>query len=87
MPLDAVLSTGLPGHIVGRLALPRPSAWVPRLYAGFGAPVGGGIQVPERLRPSPLEYIVRVLGDAALFEAVAQYLATRRFEFLDFDVV
>jgi hypothetical protein len=43
--------------------------------------------VPERLRPSPLEYIVRVLGDPAALDPVARQLATRRFEFFDFDVV
>jgi hypothetical protein len=87
LPLDAVLSTGLPTDAIGRLALPRPAAWAPRLYAGFGGRVGHGIAVPPRLRPSPLEYIVRVLGDVALTEPVSQYLASRRFEFLDFDVV
>jgi hypothetical protein len=87
VPLDAVLSTGLPRDVVERLALPRPVVWAPRLYAAFGTRVRGGIAVPERLRPSPLEYIVRVLGDAALVEPVIRYLVTRRFEFLDFDVV
>jgi hypothetical protein len=87
MPLDAVLSTGLPGDAVGRLGLPRPATWAPRLYASFGNRVGGGVAVPGRLRPSPLEYIVRVLGDAALTEPVVRYLVPRRFEFLDFDVV
>ena len=43
--------------------------------------------MPDRLRPSPLEYIVRVLGDGALLEPVTRYLLARRFEFLDFDVV
>jgi hypothetical protein len=87
VPLDAVLSTGLPVDALGRLALSRPARWVPRLYASFGGRVGGGIPVPERLRPSPLEYIVRVVGDPALIEPVARHLAGRRFEFLDFDVV
>lgn len=87
LPLDAVLSTRLPEDEVRRLALPWPSAWVPRLYASFGGRVGGGIGVPGKLRPSPLQYIVKVLGDAALLEPVTQYLMTRRFEFLDFDVV
>lgn len=87
LPLDAVLSTGLPGDVVARLALRRPAVWVPRLYAAFGARVGGGVAVPGPLRPSPLEYIVRVLGDAALIEPVTRHLLTRRFEFLDFDVV
>jgi hypothetical protein len=87
VPLDGVLSTGLAREAVERLALPRAAGWVPRLYAGFGAPVRGGVPVPERLRPSPLEYIVRVLGDTALTEPVTRHLASRRFEFLDFDVV
>ncbi len=87
IPLDAVLSSGLPGGAVRSLALPRPAVWTPRLYAAFGSPVGRGFVVPERLRPSPLEYIVRVLGDAALTEPVSRHLAVRRFEFLDFDVV
>jgi hypothetical protein len=87
VPLDAVLSVALPRANTGRLALPRPARWVPRLYASFGGRVGGGMAVPERLRPSPLEYIVRVLGDPALIEPVTRHLATRRFEFLDFDGV
>jgi hypothetical protein len=87
VPLDAVLATGLPSDLVGSLVLPRPAKWTPRLYAAFGAPVGGGVAVPERLRPSPLEYIVRVLGDVALLEVVTRHLLARRFEFLDFDVV
>ena len=87
VPLDAVLSTGLPADVVGRLGLPRPAWWVPRFYTAFGASVGGGVAVPGRLRPSPLEYLFKVLGDPALTEPVAQYLGERRFEFLDFDVV
>jgi hypothetical protein len=87
MPLDAVLATGLPGDAVGQLALPRPAAWVPRLYASFGGRVRRGVPVPRRLRPSPLEYIFRVLGDTALTEPINRHLLQRRFEFLDFDVV
>jgi hypothetical protein len=87
VPLDAVLSTGLPADVVAHLALRSPAVWPPRLYAGFGTGVVGGITVPERLRPSPLEYVFRVLGDKALSEPVARHLAQRRFEFLDFDVV
>ena len=87
VPLDAVLSTGLHGEVVGGLGLPRPAGWVPRLYASFGGRVAGGVAVPARLRPSPLEYIVRVLGDNAATEPLSRHLATRRFEFLDFDVV
>jgi hypothetical protein len=87
LPLDAVLSTGLAPEVMAPLDLSAPAGWVPRLYAGFGGPVGGGWPVPERLRPSPLEYIVRVLGNAALGDPVLRYLQSRRFEFLDFDVV
>jgi hypothetical protein len=87
VPLDAVLSTGLPGEVVRQLALPRPALWAPRLYAAFGGRVGGGVAVPGRLRPSPLEYIFRVLGDTTLTEALSRHLLLRRFEFLDFDVV
>jgi hypothetical protein len=87
IPLDAVLSIGLPGELVAGLGLPRPASWAPRLYAGFGGRVGGGVAVPARLRPSPLEYIFRVLGDNAVTEPLARHLAARRFEFLDFDVV
>jgi hypothetical protein len=87
IPLDAVLSTGLSRAIVDELALPIAARWAPRLYAGFGSPRGGGIIVPEQLRPSPLEYIFQVLGDKALTEPVTRYLTGRRFEFLDFDVV
>ena len=89
LPLDAVLSTGLPSDSVADLRLPKPAGWAPRLYAGFGggARGQGGVPVPDRLRPSPLEYIVRVLGDASWTEPVSAHLAARRFEFLDFDVV
>jgi hypothetical protein len=87
MPLDAVLSTGLPEALTRGLGLPSPALWVPRLYASFGGRVGHGVAVPERLRPSPLEYIVRVLGDGPLAASVREYLLARRFEFLDFDVV
>jgi hypothetical protein len=86
VPLDAVLSTGLPSDSVAGLGLASPAAWLPRLYAGFGG-ASGGLRVPDRLRPSPLEYIVRVLGDASWADPAAAHLAARRFEFLDFDVV
>jgi hypothetical protein len=87
LPLDAVLSSGLPEDTVAPLALPRPSRVVLRLYAGFGARVRGGWAVPEGVRPSPLEYVFRVFGDPSPTEAVEAYLRARRFEFLDFDVV
>jgi hypothetical protein len=87
VPLDAVLSAGLEGDLVGRLGLPRPAVWTPMLYAGFGGRVGRGVPVPAWLRPSPLAYVFRVLGDNALTEPLAGLLLARRFEFLDFDVV
>jgi hypothetical protein len=87
VPLDAVLAIGLPEAVTRTLALPQPAAWTPRLYASFGAPVRGGVSVPDRVRPSPLQYIARVLGDAASTESITRHLMTRRFEFLDFDVV
>jgi hypothetical protein len=87
LPLDAVLSTGLPAGPVEGLGLRRPATWVPRLYAGFGGRVAGGVGVPERLRPSPLEYIIRVLGDTARLDPLVRHLSGRRFELLDFDVV
>ena len=87
LPLDAVLSCDLPRDAVEGLGLGRPARWVPRLYASFGGAVGRGMAVPDRVRPSPLEYIVRVLGDKALMEPTARFLLGRRFEFLDFDVV
>ena len=87
LPLDAVLSTGLDPEMVRPLALPLPAFYTPRLYAGFGGPVSGGMKVPERARPSPLEYVFRYLGDSSLSETLARHLAGRRFEFLDFDVV
>ena len=87
LPLDGILSTGLPVGIVQALSLPHPASWIPRLYASFGARVGGGLPVPDRFRPSPLEYVFRVFGDASLTPQLRGYLAARRFEFLDFDVV
>jgi hypothetical protein len=85
--VDAALTVGLVPESVRGLALPKPAPWTPRLYAGFGGQVGGGLGVPGRLRPSPLEYVFRILGDPALNQPVAQHLSERRFEFLDFDVV
>ena len=87
LPLDAVLSTGLDPQLVGQLGLPFPAFYTPRLYAGFGGAVRRGIAVPDRARPSPLEYVFRYLGDPNLTETLARHLAARRFEFLDFDVV
>jgi hypothetical protein len=87
VPIDAVLTTGLSPELIRGLALPRASGWVPRLYAGFGGRVGRGLPVPERLRPSPLAYIFRVLGDKDAAEPIHRLLLTRRFEFFDFDVV
>jgi hypothetical protein len=87
MPIDAVLTVGLGPEQIRDLGLPAAGPWVPRLYAASGASRVGGVPVPDRWRPSPLEYIVRVPGDPALTEVVARHLASRRFEFFDFDVV
>ena len=91
MPLDGVLAVDLPRDSVERLALPeRPRAFLPfapRLYASFGDRPGGGLAVPERLRPSPLHYIYRLFGAAELEDQVRDLLSSRRFEFLDFDVM
>jgi hypothetical protein len=87
MPLDAVLSTGLEPEWVRQLGLPSPAFYTPRLYAGFGGPVRHGIQVPDRARPSPLEYVFRFLGDPNHTPMLARHLTNRKFEFLDFDVV
>jgi hypothetical protein len=87
MPLDAVLSIGLEPQLVRQLGLPGVAFYTPRLYAGFGGPVRHGIRVPDRARPSPLEYVFRFLGDPDHTQTMARHLANRRFEFFDFDVV
>jgi len=85
VPVAALLSTALDRQALAAVpAGPFPRV-APRLYAASGE-LSGGIPVPERLRPSPLHFICRLLssGDPApLFEHVGQSL----FEFLDFDVV
>jgi hypothetical protein len=91
LPLDAVLTVGLPTDALSRLALPGSPRSLfrsaPRFYAGFGPPSRGGMPVPERLRPSPLEYIFRPLASGIDHDGLGAFLASRRFEFLDFDVV
>jgi hypothetical protein len=91
VPIDAVLCVGLPEDSVSRLGLPgSPRALLPaapRLYATFPASASAGFAVPDWLRPSPLEYIFRLLAPGADADAVARFLSERRFEFLDFDVV
>jgi hypothetical protein len=82
-----VLSTGLDPQLVSQLGLPVPAFYTPRLYAGFGGPVPRGLAVPDRIRPSPLEYVFRYLGNSNDTETMARHLAVHRFEFLDFDVV
>src|SRR6185295_16087830 len=65
LPMDAILSVDLPREAVARLSLPEAPrtlpSMAPRLYASF-PPDAPGIPVPERLRPSPLEYIFRLLA-------------------------
>ena len=91
LPVDVVLAVGLSSSAVERLASahPRNAPWppAPRLYATFGTIKPAGLEVPERLRPSPLQYIVLPLDKALDRTELAAHLATRRFEFLDFDVV
>jgi hypothetical protein len=91
LPLDAVLTVGLSADVLVRLALPAaPRSLLrsaPRFYAGFGPMSPGGMPVPERLRPSPLEYIFRPPAPGIDRDALGAFLASRRFEFLDFDVV
>ncbi len=91
LPLDVVLTVGLPAETLARLALPNgPRSLLrsaPRLYAGFGPSSPGGMPVPEGLRPSPLEYIFRPLASEIDRNGLGAFLASRRFEFLDFDVV
>jgi hypothetical protein len=91
LPVDVVLGVGLPSLAVERLASAHPTGapWppAPRLYATFGTIKPPGVGVPERLRPSPLQYIVLPLDKALDRTELAAHLATRRFEFLDFDVV
>jgi hypothetical protein len=91
LPIDAVLTVGSPGDSVGRLGLPgRPHSLLPgvaRLYATYGVARPGGVRVPERLRPSPLEYVFRPLARDIDHDALRGFLSTRRFEFFDFDVV
>jgi len=91
LPVDVVLSVGLSSPAVERLASAHPgnAPWppAPRLYATFGTTEPAGIEVPERLRPSPLQYVVLPLDTALDRTELAAHLATRRFEFLDFDVV
>ena len=91
LPVDIVLSVGLPGESLSRLDLPRHARgfWpaAPRLYASFGGAPPGGFAVPERLRPSPLEYMVRLVDRQTNADELAAHLMTRRFEFYDFDVI
>jgi len=57
-----------------------------RLYASSSSQGRGGIPVPERLRPSPLHYICKILPDEKA-AGLINHLNSHRFEFLDFDVL
>jgi GNAT superfamily N-acetyltransferase len=89
VPIMGVLSVEQPGDLLSGLSLPKPGAQrllAPQLYASSCEGLSGGLPVPERLRPSPLHYICRLLPDTDAAPLV-NFLRTRRFEFLDFDVV
>jgi hypothetical protein len=93
MPVDAILTVGLPRSAVD--ALSGLEAFndsigivpVPRLYGVFGGGDGGGISVPSMLRPSPLNYIFRLSSQNLDEDELETFLRSRRFEFVDFDVV
>ena len=91
LPVDIVLTVGLPREPVSRQELPRRAhgLWpaAPRLHASFGDASPGGFPVLERIRPSPLHYMFRLMDPQADPDALAAHLATRRFEFYDFDVI
>jgi hypothetical protein len=90
VPLDMVLTAGWPAARLDAL-MSRSGArgrWpaLARLHASFGPGDPNGMEVPRSLRPSPLEYMVRTVGDGIDADALVAFLAMRRFEFLDFDV-
>lgn len=89
VPVEALLSTGLGADLLRGLPAARQRGarviGPPRLYACSGE-LRGGIPVPERLRPSPLHLICRVLADADGGPLLEHVRATL-FEFIDFDVV
>jgi hypothetical protein len=91
VPLDGVLSVDLPAQWLAKLAFrPRVLGWwpaAPRLYATFGPGAEAGFAVPERLRPSQLNYICRSLAPDVDAAALSRFLLERRFEFIDFDVM
>jgi len=91
VPLDGVLTTQVPQTMLSETGLTnRSGLWrlpAPRLYASFGGPIRGGVAVPSRLRPSPLRYICRSLAKSVDNTVLADFLAVRRFEFIDFDVL
>lgn len=91
LPLDGVLTSGLAPDVLAPLGLPARAhafpAVAPRLVASFGPAHRAGFECPDWLRPSPLEYIVRAVGRGVDLASVIAFLGSRRFEFLDFDVV
>lgn len=88
LPLEGLLIVGAPEDTLTPIRAPNRSPFSAplRLYASSGQSVAGGIPVPERLRPSPLHYICRVLPDQNA-AGLINHLNSRRFEFIDFDVL
>jgi Acetyltransferase (GNAT) domain len=86
--VEGILTVGADGEAVRGLSCPErsPFAVALRLYACSGNHLRGGIPVPERIRPSQLHYICRVLPSTNAY-SVINFLNRTRFEFLDFDVM
>jgi len=89
LPVDAILTIEHPQEVISALpVLEGPSApWplTPRLYATFGSESRSGLFVPDRLRPSPMHYICKLMPDVNAAPLINLLMASR-FEFLDFDV-
>lgn len=88
IPLEGILTQACEADTLAPLKVPERSLVQSplRLYASSCPQERGGIPVPERLRPSPLHYICRLLPDENA-AGLINHLNSRRFEFLDFDVL